>query len=128
MVGLYGVLQIVPFEALCCAVVGTVLDVAFLNTVRIYVITLHMCVSLSVCVVCLPHYCILLMLSGPALLEKFLVVLRWGGRGSLFLGWSGVGGGWEVGLLLLGFSKVSKILFEVMLNSSFKWLLSENFL
>ena len=29
-------------------------------------------------------------------------------------------GGWEFGLLLLGFSKASKILFGVMLNSSFK--------
>ena len=35
-------------------------------------------------------------------------------------------GGWEFGLLLLGFSKASKILFGVMLNSSFKWLLIEN--
>ena len=66
------------------------------------IITLHVRVGLSVCVVCLPHCCVLLT-SGPALLEKFLVVLRWGGGGSLFLGWSGVGGGWEVGLLLLGF-------------------------
>ena len=35
-------------------------------------------------------------------------------------------GGWEFGLLLLGFCKASKILFGVMLNSSFKWLLIEN--
>jgi len=35
-------------------------------------------------------------------------------------------GGWEFHQLWLGFSKASKILFGVMLNSSFKWLLIEN--
>ena len=41
----------------------------------------------------------------------------------LFLSWSGVGGGCEVGLFFLGFSMASKILFGFMLNSSFRWLL-----
>jgi len=45
-------------------------------------------------------------MSGPALLEKVSggSLVGWGG--SLFLSWSGVGGGgggWEFGLLLLGF-------------------------
>jgi len=64
-------------------------------------------------------------MSGPALLEKV--------SGGSEVGWVIVPqlvgcrwGGWEFGLLLLGFSKALKILFGVMLNSSFQWLLIEN--
>jgi len=82
----------VPFEALFCAVFGAVLHVVF--SVPYAWMLLHcMCVLvLSICVVCLPHYCVLLMFSGPALLEKVsdvtvggfivpqLVGCQWGAR------------------------------------------------
>jgi len=64
----------VPTEALCCAVVGTVLRVAFLSTVRVYVITLHVRVGLSVCVVCLPHYCVFLCFYNIVVLTEICIV------------------------------------------------------
>jgi len=68
-----------------------------------YVITLHVRVGLSVCVESSSLLCIADVVWS-CLVGTFLVVLRWGRVGeSLFLGWSGVGGGWEVGLLLLSF-------------------------
>jgi len=92
-----------------------------------------MCVLvLSVCVVCLPHYCVLQTLSGPALLEIVSVapevswVWGWGGVGHCSSAGRVLVGVWELWLLLLGFSKATKILFGVMFNSSFKWLLIEN--
>ena len=103
MVGFICCNATVPFEALCCAVVGAVLCVVF--SVPYACMLLHcMCVLvLSVCVVCLPHYCVLLTLSGPALLEKVSgdSVVGWGG--SLFLSWSDVGGGLGVWAIVTGF-------------------------
>jgi len=124
VVGLYAELQLFPLRHFVVLLSGPYYVLPF-SVPYAYMLLHCMCVLVCPSVWCLPHYCVLLT-SGPALLEKFLVVLRWGGGGSLFLGWSGVSGGWEVGLLLLGFSKASKILFGVMLNSSFKWLLIEN--
>ena len=122
MVGFICCNATVPFEALCCAAVGAILRVVF--SVPYVCMLLHcMCVLvLSVCVVCLPHYCVLLTLSGPALLEK----VSGGGVGHCSSAGRVSVGGSEFGLLLLGFSKASNILFGVMLNSSFKWLLIEN--
>jgi len=130
VVGFICCVQIFPFEALCCAVVRTVLRVVF--SVPYACMLLHsMCMLvLSVCEVCLPHYCVLQTLSGPALLEKFSVGFWCGGGGGGVGYCSSAGrvsvGGWEFWLLLLGCSKASKILFGVMLNSSFKRLLIEN--
>ena len=57
MVGFICCNATVPFEALCCAVVGAVLRVVF--SVPYACMLLHcICVLvLSVCVVRLPHYC-----------------------------------------------------------------------
>jgi len=90
----------VPFEAHFCAVFGAVLHVVF--SVPYAWMLLHcMCVLvLSICVVCLPHYCVLLTFSGPALLEKVSDVTV---GGSLFLSWSGVSGGLGVWAIVTGF-------------------------
>ena len=104
MVGFICCIATVPFEALCCAVVWAVLRVVFSVP---YVCMLFHCMCmllLSVCVVLLPHYCVLLTLSVLALLEKV--------SGGSVVGWGWVivpqlvgcwWGGWDFGLLLLGF-------------------------
>jgi len=90
----------VPFEALFCAVFGAVLHVVF-SVPYAWMLLHFMCVLvLSICVVCLPHYCVLLMFSGPALLENVSDVTV---GCSLFLSWSGVSGGLGVWAIVTGF-------------------------
>ena len=88
-----------------------------LSTVRVYVIKLHVRVGfVRLCGVSSSPLCIA---------DVVCSVVGWGG--SFFLSWSGVGGVvGSLGYCFWVFSKASKILFGVMLNSSFQWLLIEN--